>query len=104
MGSSHTGKINTTKKTKLMAVQDPTHGNEEGTNDQYSPRNVVAKMLMKKDRKIPGSVYKPHSEEITLLQSVALGQPQPSARVFFPYPKYCMKDEEQAKSNEASGA
>ena len=87
-----------------MAVQDPTHGNEEGTNDQYSPRNVVAKMLMKKDRKIPGSVYKPHSEEITLLQSVALGQPQPSARVFFPYPKYCMKDEEQAKSDEASGA
>ena len=61
-------------------------------------------MLMKKDRKIPGSVYKPHSEEITLLQSVALGQPQPSARVFFPYPKYCMKDEEQAKSNEDGGA
>jgi len=24
---------------------------------------------------------------------VALGQPQPSARVFFPYPKYCLKDE-----------
>ena len=66
LGSSHTGKINTTKKTKLMAVQDPSHA-DEGTNDQYSPRNVVAKMLMKKDRKIPGSVYKPHSEEITLL-------------------------------------
>lgn len=66
LGSSHTGKINTTKKTKLMAVQDPSH-DIEGTNDQYSPRNVVAKMLMKKDRKIPGSVYKPHSEEITLL-------------------------------------
>ena len=49
-------------------------------------------MLMKKDRKIPGSVYKPHSEEVFLLQSVALDQPQPSARVFFPYPKYCYKD------------
>ena len=49
-------------------------------------------MLMKKDRKIPGSVYKPHSEEIILLQSVALGQPQPSARVFFSYPKYCYRD------------
>jgi hypothetical protein len=30
-------------------------------------------MLMKKERKIPGSVFKPHSEEIVLLQSVALG-------------------------------
>jgi len=56
-------------------------------------------MLMKKDRKIPGSVYKPHSEEIILLQSVALGQPQPSARVYFSYPKYCTKDE-QGLSNE----
>ena len=55
--------------------------------------------MMKKDRKIPGSVYKPHSEEITLLQSVALGQPQPSARVFFPYPKYCLKDEEQVNED-----
>ena len=49
-------------------------------------------MLMRRDRKIPGSVFKPHSEEIILLQSVALGQPQPSARIFFPYPKYCFKD------------
>ena len=57
-------------------------------------------MLMKKDRKIPGSVYKPHSEEIVLLQSVALGQPQPSARVFFPYPKYCLKGEEDRKTED----
>ena len=57
---------------------------------QYSPRAVVAKMLAKKERKIPGSVFKPHCEDIVLLQSVALGQPQPSARVFFPYPAYCM--------------
>ena len=49
-------------------------------------------MLMKKERKIPGSVFKPHAEEVVLLQSVALGQPQPSARVFFQYPKYCFKD------------
>ena len=74
------------KKTKLVAVQEPP---DSGTKEDYSPHNVVAKMLMKKDRKIPGSVYKPHSELIVLLQSVALGQPQPSARVFFPYPKYC---------------
>lgn len=44
-------------------------------NDKYSPTNVVEKMLLKRDRKIPGSVFKPHAEEIILLQSVALGQP-----------------------------
>ena len=72
LGSSHTSKIVTTKKTKLMAIHEPSN-DAGGSNEQYSPRNVVAKMLMKKDRKIPGSVYKPHSEEIILLQSVALG-------------------------------
>ena len=102
LGGSHTGKMMQAKKTKLMAVQDPSTQHDEGTNDQYSPRNVVAKMLMKKDRKIPGSVYKPHSEEIILLQSVALGQPQPSARVFFPYPKYCLKGEEEKQENTAA--
>ena len=87
-----------------MAVQDPSSPVDDGgTNDQYSPRNVVAKMLMKKDRKIPGSVYKPHSEEIILLQSVALGQPQPSARVFFSYPKYCLKGEEDKNNAQSSG-
>lgn len=49
---------------KLMAVQDPV---ANSSDDQYSPRNVVAKMLAKKDRKIPGSVLKPHSQEIMLL-------------------------------------
>lgn len=44
-------------------------------NDNYSPHDVVEKMLMRRDRKIPGSVFKPHSEEIILLQSVVLGQP-----------------------------
>lgn len=75
LGGSHTGKIIAPKKTKLMAVQDPVSNHESGggKDDQYDPHNVVAKMLMKKDRKIPGSVYKPHSEEIILLQSVALG-------------------------------
>jgi hypothetical protein len=67
-------KGSSTKKTKLIAVQDPTNYSEaQGSSEQYSPRNVVAKMLMKKERKIPGSVFKPHSEEIVLLQSVALG-------------------------------
>ena len=82
------------KKAKVMAVQDPSQQSEnQGSSEPYSPHHVVAKMLMRKERKIPGSVFKPHNEEIVLLQSVALGQPQPSARVFFPYPKYCHKDE-----------
>lgn len=85
-----------TKKTKLVAVQEPP---DSQANENYSPHNVVAKMLMKKDRKIPGSVYKPHAEEIILLQSVALGQPQPSARVFFSYPKYCFRDTTGAGSD-----
>ena len=95
------------RKARLMVVQDPV---EEKGDGNYSPHNVVAKMLMKKDRKIPGSVYKPHAEEVVLLQSVALGQPQPSARVFFPYPKYCYKDnpsandKNQSKGNEKAAA
>lgn len=51
-------------------VLEPTGNNEpkyEPTGDNYSPRQVAAKMLMKKDRKIPGSVFKPHSEEVILL-------------------------------------
>ena len=76
VSNSHATKIVNSKKTKLMAVQDPSHYPGESSagagvssvNDaQYSPRNVVAKMLMKKDRKIPGSCLKPHSEEIVLL-------------------------------------
>lgn len=47
----------------------------DGYTDNYDVQSVVDKMLYRKDRKIPGSVYKPHSAEIILLQSVALGQP-----------------------------
>lgn len=61
-------------------------------------------MLLRKERKIPGSVFKPHSEEIVLLQSVALGQPSPSARIFFPYPKYCLKDENGNEAGESEAA
>ena len=60
------------KKDKLMIERDAA---ETEKADNYSPHDVVEKMLMKRDRKIPGSVFKPHSEEIVLLQSVALGQP-----------------------------
>ena len=59
----------------------------------YDVEDVVDKMLARRDRRIPGSVYKPHSEQVILIQSVALGQPQPQARVFFQYPKYCFRSE-----------
>ena len=43
--------------------------------DTYDIDHVVDKMCGRKDRKIPGTVYKPHSETVLLIQSVALGQP-----------------------------
>jgi len=82
--------INKTKA-KLVALSDP-FDYKANKEDNYSPHKVVAKMLVRKERKIPGSVFKPHSEQINLLQSVSLGQPQPLARVFFPYPAYCFMD------------
>ena len=66
--------------------------------DNYNIEYVVEKMLARRDRKIPGTVYKPHSETVYLIQSVALGQPTASARVFFVYPKYCFKDDVQSLS------
>lgn len=60
------------KKEKLINDKNE---KEAANADNYSPHDVVEKMLLKRDRKIPGSVFKPHSEEIILLQSVALGQP-----------------------------
>ncbi len=41
--------------------------------DNYDVEEVVEKMLARKDRKIPGSVYKPHSETVQLIQSCSLG-------------------------------
>lgn len=36
-------------------------------DENYDINAIVQKMLSKRDRKIPGSVFKPHSEEIVLL-------------------------------------
>jgi hypothetical protein len=41
--------------------------------DNYDVEEVVEKMLARKDRKIPGSVYKSHSETVQLIQSCSLG-------------------------------
>jgi hypothetical protein len=32
--------------------------------DNYDIEEIVEKMLARKDRKIPGSVYKPHSDSV----------------------------------------
>ena len=49
------------KKAKLVALSDP-FDYKAAKEDNYSPHKVVAKMLVRKERKIPGSVFKPHSE------------------------------------------
>ncbi len=61
--------------------------------DNYDIDEVVDKMLAKRDRRIPGSVYQPHTDHVILIQSRALGQPKAQTRVFFEYPKYCFKNE-----------
>jgi len=50
-----------TKKANLVALSDP-FDYKASKEDNYSPHKVVAKMLVRKERKIPGSVFKPHSE------------------------------------------
>lgn len=62
--------------------------------DNYDIDDVVEKMLARRDRLIPGTVYKPHSEKVYLIESRSLGQPVSQPRVFFTYPKYCFKDDE----------
>lgn len=52
--------IVSSKKERLTASTDV-------GDDSYSPHDVVEKMLLRRDRKIPGSVFKPHAEEIVLL-------------------------------------
>ena len=51
-------------------------------------------MLLRKERKIPNSVFKPHAEEVAIVQSnFYSGMNNPTARVYFPYPKYCHRSE-----------
>ena len=45
----------------------------ELAEDNYNIEEVVEKMLTKRDRKIPGTVYKPHNQTVLLLQSLSLG-------------------------------
>jgi hypothetical protein len=49
-------------------------------------------MILRKDRKIPHSVFKPHSEEVVLMQSQVFGINE-NPRVVFSYPKYCLRND-----------
>ena len=50
-------------------------------------------MFARKERKIPGSVMKPHCPYTNLVQSNAIGASHKNVRVFFPYPQYCHRIE-----------
>jgi hypothetical protein len=57
--------------------------------EKYDPHAVAEMMYAKKERKIPGSVLKPHSPYVHLVQSNFMGMKDKSVCVHFPYPKYC---------------
>lgn len=49
-------------------------------------------MLQKKDRKIPHSVFKPHSDTVVLLHSTQYSN-NDLPNVIFAYPKYCLRND-----------
>jgi hypothetical protein len=65
------------------------------TSSKYDPEYVASLMLQKKERKIPHSVFKPHAEEVSLLQSSLYGQVE-FPKVVFCYPKYCLRNDSAA--------
>lgn len=64
-----------------------------GSSSKYAPENVANQMLLRKDRKIPHSVFKAHAEEVVLLLSQVYGQSE-QPRVVFTYPKYCLRNDQ----------
>ena len=40
---------------------------ETQVDDNYDLDEVIERMINKRDRKIPGSVYKPHADTVTLI-------------------------------------
>lgn len=54
--------------------------------ERYDPNNVADLMFARKERKIPGSVMKPHCPYANLVQSNAIKGLNKNVRVFFPYP------------------
>ena len=59
--------------------------------ERYDPAYVAELMYAKKERKIPGSVMKPHSPYVHLVQTNVLRGAVKNVRVFFPYTGYCSK-------------
>ena len=59
--------------------------------EKYDPEHVADLMFAKKERKIPGSVTKPHNPYVHLVQSNAMSTANRIVRVFFPYPQYCFR-------------
>ena len=49
-------------------------------------------MMLRKERKIPHSVFKPHAEEVVLLLNTHYS-PSELPRVIFSYPKYCLRND-----------
>jgi len=64
------------------------HSPSKKSDNSCSPRKVAEIMMMRKDRKIPSSVLKPHAGEVCVISfhhPFHLGE----TRVHFPYPQYC---------------
>ena len=75
-------------------MQERSAGDEKKYQEElekYDPAHVADLMYAKKERKIPGSVLKPHAPFVHLVQSNALRTSQKTVRVFFPYPQYCFR-------------
>ena len=53
--------------------------------EKYEPNNVADMMFQRKERKIPGSVLKPHAHYSNLAYSMIQAN-QKQVRVLFPYP------------------
>jgi len=59
--------------------------------ERYDPANVADLMYARKERKIPGSVMKPHQPYVNLVQSNVIKAVTKNVRVLFPYPQYCYR-------------
>ncbi|CDW86808.1 tubulin-tyrosine ligase family protein [Stylonychia lemnae] len=88
---------NLDKRTKIISLSPDKKSqssieNDENTQSSYSLEKVVGLMMLKKDRKIPNSVYKPHSEEVFIVVSSFFSNSSSGfQRILFPYPKYCQR-------------
>tara|TARA_B110000285_G_scaffold230516_1_gene297280 strand:+ start:670 stop:984 length:315 start_codon:yes stop_codon:yes gene_type:complete len=78
---------------EMMMMQDPKLDEKRFKEEleRYDPNNVADMMFARKERKIPGSVLKPHSPYAHLVQSNIMRVQKKNVRVYFPYPQYCYR-------------